>query len=286
MLMNKLVRFPLFLLGLLVPSAAFAAGGHEHWSVFMEIIPKETVSDLQHLFAPSVMNPEATVVTISHVLFACVTFVLGLGMMIAANRKLRREDDYLLPPAKMSAFAFFDVLVEMLLSTMERMMTREQAMRFVPLIATFSFFILVSNLMGLIPGMLPPTDSLNTTLALGLVAFLAYNYWGIRQQGFVKYMKHFMGPIWWLTPLMFPIEIVSHMVRPCSLALRLMGNMFGDHKVLGIFLAFNLVLLPLPLMALGMLVCVVQTLVFTLLAIVYVALAVEEHDDHDHAEAH
>jgi F-type H+-transporting ATPase subunit a len=179
------------------------------------------------------------------------------------------------------------VLIEAILGLMESMIPREKALRFLPLIAAFAFFILFSNLMALIPGLLPPTDNLNTTAALAGLAFIAYNYWGIRQQGFVKYMMHFTGPVWWLAWLMFPIEIFSHIVRPCSLALRLLGNMFGDHMVLSILLGFHLVFVPLPMMVLGLLVCVVQTLVFTLLAIVYISMAVEEHDEHEgHAEAH
>jgi F-type H+-transporting ATPase subunit a len=96
-----------------------------------------------------------------------------------------------------------------------------------------------------------------------------------------------MGPIWWIAPLIFVIELIGHFARILSLSMRLMGNMFGDHMVLSIFLGFNLLLVPLPLIALGLVVCVVQTLVFTLLTIVYIAMAIEQHDDHhEHAEAH
>ena len=147
-------------------------------------------------------------------------------------------------------------------------------------------FILIANFLALIPGFLPPTDSLRTTLALGLVAFVAYNWWGIKTHGFAAYFKHFLGPVWWLSWLILPIELISHFVRPASLALRLMGNMYGDHQVLGQFLAFGLLLIPLPVMALGLMVVVVQTLVFTLLTIVYIALAVEEHEHHDEEHGH
>ena len=272
------------------PVKALAAKGgstvHEHWSIFSEILPDAFLTNLQGMFAPTLMNDKAEHVTVSHVILGLLVLIIGFGLMFAANRKLRREEDVVLPPGKWSAFAFFDVMIESLLTTMERMMPREQAIRFLPLITAFAVFILIGNVMGLVPGLLPATDSLNTTFALGLVAFLAYNYWGIKQQGFVKYMKHFMGPLPALAPLMLPIELISHLVRPASLALRLMGNMYGDHMVLGIFLSFHIMFVPLPLMALGLLVCLVQTLVFTLLAIVYIALAIEDHDDHGHAEAH
>ena len=118
-----------------------------------------------------------------------------------------------------------------------------------------------------------------------LVSFIAYNFWGIKQQGVVNYLKHFMGPLLLLAPLIFVIELISHFVRPCSLALRLLGNMFGDHMVLSIFMGFNIIFVPLPVMVLGLLVCIVQTVVFTMLTIVYIALAVEEHDHH-HDEGH
>ena len=96
----------------------------------------------------------------------------------------------------------------------------------------------------------------------------------------MAYLKHFCGPLWWLAPLMLPIELISHIVRPASLALRLFGNMFGDHKVLGIFLGFNILFVPLPVMALGMMVCTVQALVFCLLTMVYFSMAVEDLSHH------
>ncbi|MEC9073216.1 MAG: F0F1 ATP synthase subunit A, partial [Myxococcota bacterium] len=172
-------------------------------------------------------------------------------------------------------------------SVMEGMMTREQALRFLPLITAFFVFILMGNALAMVPGMLPPTDNLNTTAALGIIAFCAYNWWGIQQQGLVAHVGHLFGPVWWLSWLIFPIEVISHLVRPASLALRLAGNMFGDHKVLGIFLGFQalgFVLVPLPVMILGTVVIIVQAVVFTLLTIVYISMAVEEHGDHHDGE--
>ena len=116
------------------------------------------------------------------------------------------------------------------------------------------------------------------------MSFLAYNYWGIRQHGLVAHLKHFAGPILWLAPLMIPIEIISHLARPLSLSLRLMGNMVGDHSVLVIFLGLVPLLVPVPIMVLGTIVCIVQALVFCLLSVVYIGLAIEHHDEH--AEAH
>ena len=95
--------------------------------------------------------------------------------------------------------------------------------------------VFANNLIGLVPGFLPPTENFNTTLALGLFVFLYYNYEGIKVQGIVGHIKHFMGPVWYLAPLMLILELISHSVRPISLGLRLKGNMQGDHMVLSIF---------------------------------------------------
>jgi F-type H+-transporting ATPase subunit a len=297
---KRLTALCLVLFALLPGLPALASGGDEahadthasehhsteHWTVFKEILPNSFFENLSGLLGPSWIEGNEHV-HVTHVILALLVLVFGLGLMVSANRKMKASDG-LLPSPSWNAFAFFDVLIEAILGLMESMMPREKALRFLPLISAFACFVLFSNLMALIPGLLPATDNLNTTFALGGLVFVVYNYSGIRQQGFVNYMKHFMGPIPALAPLMFPIEIFSHIVRPCSLALRLAGNMFGDHMVLSIFLGFHLIFVPIPLMALGLLVCVVQTLVFTLLAIVYISMAVEEHDhgDHEHAEAH
>jgi F-type H+-transporting ATPase subunit a len=257
---------------------------HEHWSI-MAFVPHHFLNNIRKMFGPSLLDGD--VIPVTHIFMALVVLILGLGLCLAANVRYRRESEeaLLLPPKTWSALAFFDVVIELLLKTMEGLMPRKDALAALPLITSFAVFIFMCNFLGMVPGFLPPTDNLNTTLALATVCFLAYNYWGFKKQGFVAYLKHFAGPVWWLAWFMFPLEIVSHLARPMSLAVRLMGNMFGDHLVLGIILSFHLLVLPLPVMLLGCIVCVVQTVVFTLLAIVYVALAVEEHDDHGHGHA-
>jgi F-type H+-transporting ATPase subunit a len=125
--------------------------------------------------------------------------------------------------------------------------------------------------------MTPATENLNTTLGMGLIIFLYYNYMGLKENG-LSYLKHFMGPILWLAPLMVVIELISHLVRPVSLGLRLANVMKGDHTVLGIFLDLVPVLLPIPFYILGIFVCFVQAFVFTLLSMVYVSMSI----DHDH----
>ena len=264
--------------------AGEGGGSGEHWSL-ASYLPEAFQENIRVMAGRSWLEGEEHV-HISHVVMGLLVLLLGIGLAVSANRHMRKPEDVILPSKRWNAFTFFDLIIEALLGLMEGMMPREKALKFLPLITAFFIFILLSNSLALIPGMLPATDSLNTTFALGLVAFVAYNYWGIRQQGIVAYLKHFAGPLWWLAPLMFPIEIISHVVRPCSLALRLMGNMYGDHMVLGIFLSFHFLLVPLPVMALGAIVIIVQAVVFTLLAIVYIAMAVEEHEHHDEAHGH
>jgi F-type H+-transporting ATPase subunit a len=144
-----------------------------------------------------------------------------------------------------------------------------------PLIASFALFILVSNLVALVPGFYPPTANLNTNFALALTVFAMTHIIGFKEHGF-SYLKHFMGPILVLAPLMFIIEIIGHLARPLSLSLRLFGNMYGHEIVLMIFFALVPFLLPVPMMLMGVLVACIQTFVFTLLAMIYIAGALEE----------
>jgi F-type H+-transporting ATPase subunit a len=149
---------------------------------------------------------------------------------------------------------------------------------------TFFITILISNLIGLIPGFLPPTGSLNTTIALGFFSFIYYNIIGCKVQGTFNYIKHFAGPLWYMTVLIFPIEIVSNFIRPISLALRLKSNMEGDHLVLSIFSDLVPYGVPIVFLALGLFVCFIQAYVFTMLSMVYINLVVSHHD-HDESHA-
>jgi F-type H+-transporting ATPase subunit a len=148
--------------------------------------------------------------------------------------------------------------------------------KFMAPIGTFAVLILVSNLLGLIPGFMPPTGNIIVTLSLALCSFVTYNFYGIRAQG-LGYIKHFMGPILLMAPLFFPIEVVSHIARPMSLAIRLFGNIFGDHQVSGVFLHLVPFAVPVPFILLGIFVAFVQTLVFCLLSMIYISQAVEHH---------
>jgi F-type H+-transporting ATPase subunit a len=144
-----------------------------------------------------------------------------------------------------------------------------------PLIATIAFFILVSNLIALIPGFFPPTANLNTNAAMALTVFAMTHIVGLKEHG-IGYFKHFCGPVIWLAPLIIPIEIVGHLARPLSLTLRLFGNMYGHEIVLMIFFGLVPFIVPLPMMLMGVLVAFIQTFVFMLLAMIYIAGSLEE----------
>jgi len=133
--------------------------------------------------------------------------------------------------------------------------------------------------MALLPGFPIATTSLSITLGSALVVFILFNLYGLKENGF-GYIKHLAGPVWYLAPLVFPIELISLFVRPITLALRLMLNMSVDHLLLAIFMGFLTVLVPIPVMILGCIVVLVQTLVFTLLTCIYIGLATEHEEHH------
>lgn len=168
----------------------------------------------------------------------------------------------------------FEVVLDMILNFMADLMGEKQARRFFPMIATFSLFIFVCNMMGIFPGMASATANLNITVACALIVFFSVHIFGVKEHGF-KYIKHFMGPVIWLAPLMFPIEIIGHLARPLSHSLRLFGNIMGEDTLLIILAGMVPILVPLPIMALMIFTSFVQTFVFVLLAILYVQGAVE-----------
>jgi len=133
-----------------------------------------------------------------------------------------------------------------------------------------ALFILLSNLLGLIPGFHSPTNNLNTTVACALVVFFSTHIIGMREQGPLRYLKHFTGPIWWLAPVMVPVEVIGHLARPISLSVRLFGNIFGEDAVLLILLSLVPLLIPLPIMVLAVFTSVVQTFIFVMLSTLYI----------------
>jgi F-type H+-transporting ATPase subunit a len=163
----------------------------------------------------------------------------------------------------------------------------KDAARFTPLLGTLAIYILISNPLGMIPGFISPTTNLNVTASCAICVFVYYNYHGFRKQGFVGYLKHFAGPVWWLAPMLFAVEVVSHMARPFSLSVRLFGNIFAEELVIG---SLNNYLFPffasIPIMFLSLFLGTIQAFIFILLTMVYISGAVEEAHGEAHAEAH
>ncbi len=179
-----------------------------------------------------------------------------------------------------------EVVLEAIQSLMKEVIGKDTR-RFVPLIFALAIYILMGNLIGLVPGFLSPTSNLNVTASCSICVFLYYNYHGIRKHGFLKYLKHFAGPVWWLAWLLFPVEIISHMARPFSLSMRLFGNIFAEELIIG---SLNKYIFPfltsVPVMFLALFASTIQAFIFVLLTMVYISGAVEDAHEEAHAEPH
>jgi F-type H+-transporting ATPase subunit a len=202
-----------------------------------------------------------------HVIYSWFAILLLIIFAVLATRKIG------MVPTK--GQNFFEIII----SGMEEFMvdiTRDEGRWFFPIVATIFIYISFCNLMGLVPGFYPPTASINTTVSCAIPVFLFTHFIGIKYHG-IKYIKHFLGPVWWLIPIVLPIEIIGHMARVLSLSFRLFGNMTGHELVLGIlFMLAGAFFAPLPIMAMGIFVSLVQAFVFFLLSIMYFAGAMEE----------
>jgi F-type H+-transporting ATPase subunit a len=258
---------------------------------------------MEHPFTWFNLLPEALQHAIGdHTFFAAIAAVLLIVFAIRARGALARAQDPTVPAAELGARNIAELLVQLIVSQSDAIIGKA-GRKYVPFYGTFFFFILLSNLMGLVPGFAPPTANLNTTLGLALVSFIGYNVIGIREQG-VSYFKHFIGPMTNLPgesimaklafiPLLllsalffFILELFSHGFRPVSLSLRLFGNMMGDHEVIGAFIGLTKLVVPVAFYVMGTLVSVIQAFVFTLLSMIYVALAISGHHEGDDHQAH
>jgi F-type H+-transporting ATPase subunit a len=163
-----------------------------------------------------------------------------------------------------------------------------QGIKYFPVVMTFAVVILVSNLMGLFPLFMSPTAATSVTFALGIASFVYYNYIGIKENGIGAHLKHLAGPIWWIAPMIFLIELISNFIRPFALGIRLFGNMFADEQVVatvaGLKPGVTYWLLPVLLMPLGVFVAFIQTFVFILLSQLY--LSEVSHGSHEEHEEH
>jgi len=211
------------------------------------------------------------------VLIVAAFLTLALGL---AARKRR------LVPGKLQS------VLELVIQFFESQLTEiigPEGRKFLPMLGTVGLFIFCSNLLGLIPGFMSPTSKLNVTIGCALTVFFYYHYQGMRAQGVFKYLKHFMGPVPALAPLMIPIELISHFSRPVSLSIRLFSNIFAEDVLIVVIASIIPYFLPLPFMALSMFTGFLQAFIFILLACIYISSAIahdeETHDDHDKQKA-
>ncbi len=154
----------------------------------------------------------------------------------------------------------------------------EEGRQYLPVIATLGIFIAISNLWGLLPGMGSPTADLNVTVGCALFTWTYYHVQGMKKHGFFKYLKSFAGPVWYLSWLFFPIEIISHLSRPVSLSLRLFGNIFGEDLVILSIASLLAYIAPLPMMAFAIFTSFLQAYIFVMLSLIYLAGAMaSEH---------
>jgi len=223
---------------------------------------------LEHLMTAYGIDPEPGI----DALFVSIGLIL---LAYFAGRKYRKSE-MVEPDGKISLGNTLEIVISGLLNLFSGIIKHPgTARKLFFMLGTFAFFILGNNLIGLIPGFNPPTDQFNVTIVLALITFFTAHFIGIKTHGFA-YIKKFLGPIWWIAPLMLPIELISHLVRPLSLSIRLFGNMTGDHKVVLVFTSLLALGLPIPFMGLGIFIAFLQTFVFILLSSVYFQDALEK----------
>lgn len=201
-----------------------------------------------------------------------VALLIAVGALLTWS-KVRNVEEALIPSGSVCLRNLFELTVGSILRLMEDLIG-EKAQRYFPLIGSLFIYIFACNVIGLIPGFVPPTSNIYINFGCALVVFFYYNYVGFKENG-LKYIKHFIGPIFWLAPIMLPIELISNLVRPLSLSVRLFGNMTGDHMVLEMFSDLVPLVVPVAFMFLTLFVAFIQAFVFSLLSTMYIALAIE-----------
>jgi len=214
------------------------------------------------------------------VLTSLIYMAVLVLLAIAVRSKVQRLKEAVVPSEKLTLTTFFEVLVSYFYDLAKDVMGAQNAKRYFPLIGASALFILFSNLIGLVPGFSSPTSTWSVTLGLALVVLIAFNYYGLKENG-TAYLAHFAGPKLYLAPIILPIELFSTLiVRPFTLSIRLMVNIAVDHLLGALFLGLVTLFVPIPIMLLGVIVCIVQTIVFCLLTCVYIGLATEKHEAH------
>lgn len=208
--------------------------------------------------------------------FHIASHILLVGIIVFALVKIATRSMSLVPTGMQNVLEWY---VQSVLQMGADIMGEEKAKKYLGLVGTLGLFIFVSNMIGIIPGFESPTANINTTLTLAVIVFLYYNYEGIRENGFFHYFGHFMGPVKLLAPLMFPVELISHLSRIISLSFRLFGNIRGDDMFLLVMLMLVPWIAPLPAFFLLFFFGLLQTFIFMILTYVYLggAILIDDH---------
>jgi F-type H+-transporting ATPase subunit a len=257
----------------------------EHTSFFSYLIAQfPALGQNMSVFGKSLFGQPVTAHGAEPLLASLFIMLLLVGLAFGIRSQLVDYDKSVIPDAKLSVRTFFEVFVGFWYGTMKDMMGPKRAKRYFPLVGSLACFILFSNAIGLIPGFTPPTSNWNITMGCALVVFVMFNYYGFKENG-LAYAKHLFGPYigWWGIPinvLLFCIEVISLLIRPLTLSVRLMLNMAVDHLLVTLTLGMIALFLPVPVLVLSTLVVIVQVMVFCLLTSIYIALATE-HDEHE-----
>jgi F-type H+-transporting ATPase subunit a len=247
---------------------------------FEQVTDKAAGHGWADTFGEPLLNP-SNPVSVSHLISSICVFAVIIVLSLIAMRKYRTKEEAVIPEGRVTIRNLFEATFDYILEKMASIMGEEHARRFFPFIATLAVFILLSNLLGLIPGFSPPTDNLNMNLAMGFSTLIVYMTAGFMEHG-IGYLKHFLGPSLWVAPIMLFVELLENfIIYPGSLALRLTGNIMGDHIVLARLgeltsSAIGIPLLaPVPLYFLGIIIAFVQTIIFCVLSVVYITLSLE-----------
>ncbi|MCB0351887.1 MAG: F0F1 ATP synthase subunit A [Bdellovibrionales bacterium] len=214
-------------------------------------------------------------------------FFVALGVAFRRHFQLAQTSkDALIPPKKINTFWFFDLLMETFVKYHDSVVGKANR-KHIPFTASIFFFIFSLNLLGLIPGMPAATTTVWLNVGMALVVFIHFNWNGVREHGVAGYLKHFMGPVWWIAPLIFVLEILSTCLRILTLNLRLYWNISADHIVLSVFTKImNIEFFPIygalafPFYGIGLFVAFMQAFIFTTLTMVYILLATEHGEEH------
>lgn len=228
----------------------------------MDELESPSIIKILHIHLPGLTQGETDIIVMSWIIIAFIVILAIIG-----TRKLKA-----IPGGLQNLFEIFIEFIDNQVTDI----LGPKGQKFFALIATFGMYIIFSNLIGLIPRFKSPTSSLNTTVALALITFGTVHFYGVKERGIVHYVKHYLGEVPWMIPLMFPLHIIGELAKPLSLSFRLFGNIMGEDIVLLVLFLLVPLVVPLPMMLLSIFTSVIQSFIFIMLSMVYIATMIEE----------